>query len=226
MKKVKKYIQQAVAAVILLTVMAGCELLGLELQTPYEYDYEAGQYNNQINMTAWEFIQSRPDLFSVLQEGIEYAGLQEMFSKPNCTYLLLTNRAFNSTTEADYSYFMTHTFPDPNDPLVMITPESLELYPVEQVKELLLYHIVKGEWTWSNLPASPTWYDTQATADTAKINMYLLKDRNPNIVFNNFEGHYKEVIKARTTNLRTNNKSYLHVLESWMDRPTKDQLKN
>jgi len=93
------------------------------------------------------------------------------------------------------------------------------------VKELLLYHIVKGAYTWGNLPASPTWFDTYATADTAKVNLYLLKDRNANIVFNNFAGHYKTEIKARTTNLKTSDGSYMHVLESWLNRPTRDQLK-
>ena len=84
----------------------------------------------------------------------------------------------------------------------------------------MLYHIVKGKYTWSNLPANPTWYDTFASADTAKINMYLTKERNPNIVFNNFDGHYKINIKPRTSNLLSNEGSYIHVIESWMDRPT------
>lgn len=225
MKNTYKALKLIVAQILLVAAITGCELAGLELQTPYEYDYQSGVYSNETNMTAWEFLQSRPDLFSIMIEGIEYAGLKDMYGQPNSTYLLLTNKAFNSTTVADYSYFMTHSFPDPNDPEVMIIPETLELYSVEQVKQLLLYHIIKGEWTWSNLPATPTWYDTFAPADTAKVNLYLLKDRNPNIMFNNFEGHYKASIVARTTNLRTSNKSYMHVLESCMERPTKTQLR-
>lgn len=97
-------------------------------------------------------------------------------------------------------------------------------YPKEQVKEFLLYHIVKGKYTFTNLPAEPTWFETVATADTAKINMYLLKDRNPNIVFNNFDGHYKSSIKPRTSNLYNADGSYMHVMDSWLDRPTKEQL--
>lgn len=202
--------------------LAGCELFGLELQTPYKYDYEAGMYSNETNMTAWELIQSRPDLFSILQEGIEYAGMQDLYNKSGVTYLLLTNSAFNAD---ELSYFTRHKLPHPEVPTDSIIPEFLSWYPIDQVKELLLYHVVKGEWTWSNLPATSTWYETQATADTAKINMYLLKDRNPNIVFNNFPGHYKTEVKARTTNLRTSNGSYMHALDSWMDRPTKAQLR-
>ena len=231
MKNIKNYITKhlyIIAGVMMLVViMTGCELVGLDLQKPYKYDYSAGMHNNETHMTAWEFIQSRPDLFSILKEGIEYAGLQDMYNQSDRTYILLADKAFNSTTSTDMSYFMTHTFPDPNDTTgtVMITPETLTLYPVEQVRELLLYHIVKGQWTWSNVPASPTWFDTEASADTAKVNLYLLKDRNPNIEFNNFDGHYKLLITARTTNLKTSNGSYMHVLESWLERPTRSQLR-
>jgi hypothetical protein len=225
MKRIRNNIKLIPIAFIFSLAFGGCQLVGLDFQEPFQYDYEIGTYSNETNMTAWEFIQSRPDLFSILEEGIEYAGLQSSFEQTACTYLLLANKAFNSTSESDMSYFMTHQFPDPNDPSVLITPETLKLYPVEQVKELLLYHIVQGAWTWSNLPASPTWYDTYASSDTAKVNMYILKDRNPNIVFNNFEGHYKLTLKARSTNLKTSDESYMHVMESWLDRPTKAQLR-
>lgn len=225
MEKITKYIKLSLASLLVLVVMAGCSLFGLDLQEPYEYDYEIGMYSNETKMTAWEFIQSRTDLFSVLIEGIKYAGMESQFTQKDCTFLLLTNTAFNSTTTGDNSYFMTHQLTDPNHPGALVIPESLTQYPVEQVKELLLYHIVKGTYTWSNLPASPTWYDTYAKADTAKVNMYLLKDRNANIVFNNFTGHYKSTIKARTTNLKTIDGSFMHVLDSWLERPTRSQLK-
>lgn len=222
MKNIRKYIKLLIIALISIFGFSRCQLAGLDFQEPFKYDYEIGTYSNETNMTAWEFIQSRPDLFSVLKEGIEYAGMQSNFEQADCTYLLLTNAAFNST---DLNFFSTHTFPDPNDTSVMIIPQTLKLYSVEQVKELLLYHTVKGSFTWSNLPASPTWYDTFATADTAKVEMYILKDRNPNIVFNNFEGHYKLTLKARTTNLKTSDGSYIHVMDSWLDRPTKAQMR-
>lgn len=225
MKKITSYIKLTLAAVTFSVVFTGCSLLGLDLQQPYKYDYEIGMYNNETNMTAWEFIQSRPDLFSVLIEGIIYTGMESQFDQKDCTFLLLGNMAFNSTTTTDLSYFLKHQLPDPNISGAFITPESLKQYPVAQVKELLLYHIVKGTHTWTNLPATPAWYDTYATADTAKVNMYLLKDRNANIVFNNFTGHFKSKIMARTTNLKTIDGSYMHILESWLDRPTQDQLK-
>lgn len=225
MKNILKKFRSLSLIASFIIILSGCEIAGLDLQKPFEYDFDAGMVSNELNMTAWEFIQARPDLFTIMKEGIVYAGLEDMYKQPNCTYILLADKAFNSTTASDSAYFRKFLLPDPNNPLATVIPESLTWYPVDQVKELLLYHIVKGAWTWSNLPASSTWYDTYASGDTAKINMYLLKDRNPNIVFNDFTGHYKSAIKARTTNLKTSDGSYIHVLESWMKRPTSMQLR-
>ena len=168
-----------------------------------------------------------PMIFSLLEEAILYAGVENEFKQSGMTYLLPTNTAFNSETSTDLSYFQTHqlTYIDEETgELVSYAPISMTAYPKEQVKEFLLYHIVKGKYTFTNLPAEPTWFETVATADTAKINMYLLKDRNPNIVFNNFDGHYKSSIKPRTSNLYNADGSYMHVMDSWLDRPTKEQL--
>lgn len=208
-------------------LLTSCELFGLDYQKPYEFDYEAGIPSNKVNMSAWDFIKSRPDLFSLLEEAIVYTGLENEFARSGCTYLLPTNPAFNSETATDKSYFQEHQLTYFDDELgedVAYAPASMTSYPKEQVKEFLLYHIVKGLYTHSNLPAEPTWYETYAEADTAMVNMYILKDRNPNITFNNFDGHYKSEIKPRTSNLFSADGSYMHVIESWMDRPTRSQL--
>jgi uncharacterized surface protein with fasciclin (FAS1) repeats len=212
--------------------LAGCELFGLELQQKYDYDEKAGILSNELNMTPWELIESRQDFFSILKEGIEHAGLQHMYNEPNSTYILLANNAFASTNATDLSYFYVHQLVnpeyDPDDPSKggqFLMAQSLMQFPKEQIREMLLYHIVKGTWTWSNLPPQPTWYSTHATADTAKVNLYLMKnDRSPTIGFNDFSGHYKLNIRARTTNLKALNGSYVHVVESWLNYPTKEAL--
>ncbi|WP_234735788.1 fasciclin domain-containing protein [Tellurirhabdus bombi] len=221
------------ASLVLLTALSGCELAGLELQKKYDYDEKEGVISNELNKTVYEFLKSRPDEFSILLEGIEYAGLQDKYNEPNSTYMALTNTAFTSATAADLSYFYTHQLPNPTydslnpatgGPTLMAF--SLTQFPKEQVRELLLYHIVKGTWTWSNLPAQPTWYDSYASADTAKVNLYLMKnDRSPTIGFNDFAGHYKLAIRARSTNLKANNGSYVHALDSWLNYPTRDVLR-
>ena len=222
-----EYYKKALALMVIPFFIASCELLGLDYQDSYDYDYSAGMPSNKIDMSAFEFIKSRTDIFSLLEEAILYAGVENEFKQSGVTYLLPTNTAFNSETSTDLSYFQTHqlTYIDEETgELVSYAPISMTAYPKEQVKEFLIYHIVKGKYTFTNLPAEPTWFETVATADTAKINMYLLKDRNPNIVFNNFDGHYKSSIKPRTSNLYNADGSYMHVMDSWLDRPTKEQL--
>lgn len=222
-----EYYKKALALMVIPFFIASCELLGLDYQDSYDYDYSAGMPSNKIDMSAFEFIKSRTDIFSLLEEAILYAGVENEFKQSGVTYLLPTNTAFNSETSTDLSYFQTHqlTYIDEETgELVSYAPISMTAYPKEQVKEFLLYHIVKGKYTFTNLPAEPTWFETVATTDTAKINMYLLKDRNPNIVFNNFDGHYKSSIKPRTSNLYNADGSYMHVMDSWLDRPTKEQL--
>lgn len=221
----KKYIKLLITVIILPLFLASCEMFGLEFQKPYVYDYEAGVPNNHLNLTTLDFIRSRPDLFTVLNEAITYAEMENLYKEANATYLLPTDNAFNSENSSDLSYFQTHklTFIQGQDTSIVI-PTSMTVYPKEQVKEFLLYHVVKGKYTWSNLPAEPTWYDTFASADTAKVNMYLIKDRNPNIVFNNFNGHYKSNIKPRTSNLISKEGAYIHVIESWLDRPSADNF--
>lgn len=224
-----KYLKLAIIIVAFPVFFTGCELFGLDLQESYEYDYEAGMPSNKVNMSTFDFIESRSDILSLLHEAIVYAGLENEFRQPDVTYILPTNKAFNSETETDLSYFQTHQLSYYDEELgedVSYAPITMTAYPKETVKEFLLYHIVKGKHTHSNLPAEPTWYDTFASADTAKLNLYILKDRTPNIVFNNFDGHYKSTIKPRTSNLLSDEGSYIHVLDSWLDRPTKNQLSN
>ena len=207
--------------------MTSCEVFGLDFQDSYDFDYDAGIPSNKVNMSTIDFIKSRTDIFSLLLEAIEYTELENDFKQPNVTYLLPTNTAFNSETASDKSYFQTHQltyFDEELGEMVSYAPISMRAYPKEQVKEFLLYHIVKGKYTFTNLTPEPTWYETFAVADTAKVNMYILKDRDPNLAFNNFDGHYKSSIKPRTSNLYSDDGSYIHVLDSWLDRPTKKQL--
>lgn len=223
-----KYLKQFVAILAFPLVLTSCELFGLDFQEAYEYDYDAGIPNNQVNMSAFDFIHSRQDIFSLLYEAILYAGVENSFKEANVTYLLPTNTAFNSETASDLSYFQTHMlsyFDEELGQYVTYAPISMTAYPKETVKEFLLYHIVRGKYSIKSLPAEPTWYETLAPADTAKVNMYILKDRNPNLTFNNFSGHYKSTIKPRTANLVSSDGSFIHVLDSWLNRPTQSQLK-
>lgn len=223
----KYYIKTGLVLCSFPLIFSGCELFGLDYQDSYEYDYKAGIPDNNVKMSTFDFIKSRPDLFSVLEEAILFTKLENEFKRSDATYLLPTNTAFNSETPADKSYFQLHKITSVDEITglpVEYVPNSMTVYGEQEVKEFLLYHIVKGRHTWNTLPAEPTWFQSYATADTAMVNMYILKDRNPNLVFNNFDGHYKSTIKPRTANLLSSDGSFIHVLDSWIDRPTRKQL--
>jgi hypothetical protein len=227
MKKVKIYI--LVAVLMPMFIITGCELAGLDLQEKYEYDENAGKRSNVLNKTVWEFLNARSDIFSLMVEGIHYAELTEEYNKPNSTYMALTNEALGV-------YFLRYRFVNPNwikgDPTtgdsLLLPAVTLTQYPKEQVRELLLYHIVKGAYSWHNLPPVQTWYDTYASADTAKVSLYLAKNgREPTIGFNNFPGHYfPEVLTATSTNLKSTSGSFVHAMDAFLDYPTRQALED
>ena len=103
-----EYYKKALALMVIPFFIASCELLGLDYQDSYDYDYNAGMPSNKIDMSAFEFIKSRTDIFSLLEEAILYAGVENEFKQSGVTYLLPTNTAFNSETSTDLSYFQTH----------------------------------------------------------------------------------------------------------------------
>ena len=87
--------------------LTGCEFFGLDMQESYEYDYKAGIPDNNVHMNAWDFIQSRLDIFSLLKDAVKYADMEETFQSEDCTYLLPTNTAFTATGNS-LGYFDTH----------------------------------------------------------------------------------------------------------------------
>lgn len=68
--------------------LSSCTLFDLDFQSNEEY--EAKKADNKVNMTIWEFIQSRPDIFSSLIEGIQYAGIEDLYKEAGNTHILLT----------------------------------------------------------------------------------------------------------------------------------------
>ena len=73
MKSIKFKIFISICLVLL--TLSSCEL---ELQTDAEYTGEA--LDPHINMTAWDYIQSNPDL-SDMMDAIEYVGIDSVYSQ-------------------------------------------------------------------------------------------------------------------------------------------------
>jgi len=230
----RKIFFQIIFVSITVVIFAGCKLAGLDLQKDFEFD--ATLRDSKISMNALEFMKSRPDLFSSMIEAVNYAGLAEEYTQPNRTFLLLTNRALSDETYAPSgtnvmgSYFACNKLPNPNyDPAdaskgpQLLTPDSWDVYPVEQVKEFFLYHIIKEEVTYRNAKAFSTFYESVAyknAGDTTKVNIYLVNDRNATLLVNGFIGSRKVDLKPRTGGIDCAN-GVIHVLDDFIIPPTK-----
>jgi hypothetical protein len=74
-------------------LLSGC--MGI----PEDYEYTPVNKNNKLDMTVWEFIQSRPDVFSDMREAVREAGVDSTLyysGSTKYTYLLLNNTAMGS----------------------------------------------------------------------------------------------------------------------------------
>jgi hypothetical protein len=221
----KAYLKILILIIILpLVIFTSCQIGGLDLQKPYKF--EAGLTDGKLSMNALDFIKSRPDIFSSLLEAINYTGTQDLYTQPNNTYLLLTNNALSEPTNGN-AYFVQHKVVNPDfvhggtDSLVIAG--SWERYPKEMVEQFLRYHIVKGSYSYVNLNATPTWFDTYAASDTTKVNMYLVLDRNPYLYFNNWTGTRITNLKPRSSNILGTN-GYIQVMDQYIVPPTKQIL--
>ena len=122
-------------AVTMILVLSGC----LKLQTNEEYKGES--IDPYTDVTCWEFMNSRPDLFSKMIEGIEICGMEELYQKTSGdhTYLLLTDNAIASDVNK------------------ATTPEN-----IGALRDILLFHIIVGSYHGYNgtLSYSPTFMET------------------------------------------------------------------
>ena len=146
--------------ILILTVFsiltfAGCEKLPLQKS----YEYEGQAIDPHIQMNTWQFMQSRPDVFSLMTEAVEYAGMKSFYeqSAAKYTYLLINNAGMTSfITKYGFS--------------------SIKNIDVEKVKKLLQYHIIEGEYHAydKKLPTEPIFVKTLLAGEdgllTIKVN--------------------------------------------------------
>lgn len=219
------YLKILILIIILpLVILSSCEIGGLDLQKPYKF--EAGLKEGKLSMNALDFIKSRPDIFSSMLEAITYTGTEDLYTQPNNTYLLLTNNALSEPSNAN-AYFVKHTVLNPGyipgvSPItdsVLVIPSSWERYPKNVVEQFLRYHIVKGSYSYVNLNATPTWFDSYADSDTTKVNMYLNLDLNPYLYINNWPGTRITNLKPRSSNILGTN-GYIQVMDQYIVPPT------
>ncbi|HEX6179938.1 MAG TPA: fasciclin domain-containing protein [Chitinophagaceae bacterium] len=239
MKINKQFIILAVVSCSL--VMTGCE----KLQDGY--DYNSSFYNTELNMSVWDFMQSRKDIFSGMLAAIEYVDkspnhkdVKQMYSSTGNTFLLLHNNALTNLEDANSYWSLNMVLgPDPNNPsqTILMKGSDWSQYPVDTIADMLKYHVMKGEQTYATLNATPRWIETfamSATNDSAKIYVYLENVREANLRLNNYVGlptKYKGItvnwanIAPRTPDLHATN-GIVHVMNRFLFQPTREAIKN
>lgn len=192
-------------------MFAGCEIAGLEFQKSVPYEYQV--LDPKIDMTALEFLNlPREDtVFQLMQEGIAYAGLEAEYSQPDRTFLFVTNTAIlrynpnGTVSEACYFGYKT----------INGEPASRwEDYPVEDVRDFFLYHIIEGIHSYDNLGPENTEVITLLNSGNNTAFMKINNARNSKLRVNDYP-FSPRFIEARSSNIQATNGT-VHAFDSFI----------
>lgn len=137
-------------------------LTGCDLELQRNYDYEASVDDPHVNMTAWEYILDHDDTFSEFISAVEYAGLQDYYTQTESkyTYLILNNTAMQSYRDDNFTGVASITDCDK-----------------EAVRDMLLYHIVDGEYSsYGQLPVEAIFVLTMLSGEQGLMTMAVQKN--------------------------------------------------
>lgn len=218
--------------------------MGLEFQE--SYDYDDSQYDPRVNKTALEYMKADLEQFSSMLEAVQWAEMEEEYTKTGRTYILLTNRALMDEeylpTNAKIplgSYFACNRVPNPTyNPLdastgpKTIIPYNWNAYPKAQVQAFLKYHIMLGLNNWKSAPSTQEWFRTAAYAeglgDSCLICFSVKYDRNTAMNFNNYSATINNSTFSNGPRKGTTNPKYsaiectngiVHVLDDYLLPP-------
>jgi hypothetical protein len=113
------------ALLALAAAVASCSKLPLQ----QSHKYAPTSLDRRQGVDCWSYIQSASDL-ATMKEAIEKCGMQDYYSQSDrkCTYLLL-----------DETAFFTYILPS-------LEVGDIGEAPVDKLKDILLFHIIKGEY--------------------------------------------------------------------------------
>ena len=219
-----------VALAVVTIMLAACEKLPLQKSKEYKTSF----FQNNLNKSVLDFMESRTDIFTGMLDAIDYvdedpaySDVKKAFESNDNTFLLLADQA-TITLPSTISYFGVNTVDDDNNPATpRVAAISWRQYPREQVANLLKYHIVKGRKDFPNLTSTARWFDTFAispTNDSAKVRMFMTNDRDGGIRINDYVGA-PTVQLPRTPNLYATN-GVVHVLNVYLRQPTRLAISN
>ena len=120
--------------------LTSCNLMGLDLQK--DYDYKSTPTKLTMDMTAYQFIESRKNIdMSLLYEAINRVQYKDTFETKNRTYIILNDIAFsNQLTYQKYA--------------------NLKYMPNSEIVKLLNKHIIKGLYHSLSLTTTPVQVET------------------------------------------------------------------
>lgn len=138
MKNIKKIIYGLCCLAIV--GLTSCNLMGLDLQQ--DYVYTSSPTKLTMDMTAYQFIESRKNIdMSLLYEAINRVLYKDTFETKNRTYIILNDIAFsNHLTYQKYA--------------------GLKYMPNSEIKKLLNKHIIKGLYNSLSLTTTPIRVET------------------------------------------------------------------
>ena len=153
----KKNIFKVVLLCSLTMAFSSCEL---ELQK--DYDYEASVADPHVYMSAWDYMNTRKDVFSEFIEAIEYAEMKEYYQQTDKKYTFL---ALNNTAMENYRM---NEFPGTS---------SITECDKDKVKDLLAYHIVEGEYSsYGQFQIEPMFVLTMLKGEKGLMTMLVYKE--------------------------------------------------
>jgi len=157
-------------------------------------------------------------------QAIEYTKLDTLYTQSNNTYLLLTNNALNLLTNK-YAYFYINKVKNPADVTKLIYGSKWSDYDTTKVREFLKYHVVKGTYNYQQLRQTRVWAPTYASGDSCKMSFVVTNDRYAYLfIQNNLANTAYESVKPRTPGLECLNSGAVHVMDKYINPPTKKQL--
>lgn len=184
-----------------------CSCSGFGLQK--DYKYESQPLDPHVDMTAWEYMQSRDDL-SEMVEAVEYTGMSDYYSQTDSclTYLFLNNTAIANFRNAHAQV------------------DKISYCDADDVKRLLLYHIVVGEYHSLDrkLPVQPIYVKTLLDGEWGLMTLKVNKSSsnsigspiaNGNIVANETSSNFRSKrISSVTSNVMPVN-GVIHIFNDY-----------
>jgi len=184
-----KYRRVLLFTITLFTVFCSCKKLPLQK----DYDFKGETVDPHVKMTAWAFMQSRPDAFSLMTEAVNYAGMSSFYEQMDVkyTYLFINNTGMAAFI-AKYG---------------VLTVQNID---VEKVKKMLRYHIIEGEYHAydKKLPVEPIYVKTLLAGEDGLLTIKVNKSSagsigspiaNGNIVLNLLNSNYSSVTSSSVT---------------------------